>query len=342
MTQELNRLVSGDEVLGWHEIRARASAFARSWRDASRERAEAQSFWNDFFGVFGLARRTVAVYEHHAQRASTGRGGFADLFWPGVLIAEHKSLGEDLAAALETQALDYLPGMPVADIPRLAVASDFARMRIRDLDSGNEVEFPLDELPNYVEWFGPMAGRTRRRQAVTEEEVNLVATGLLAELHDALLATGYEGHPLRVFMVRLLFALSADDTGIWERDLFHHLLTDRTRKDGSDTGNMIAHLWQVLNQAPERRSRNLDEDLREFSHINGGLFKEVLPIADFSADMRDTLLDCCVFDWSAISPVIFGSLFQEVMTPADRREIGAHYTTETNILRVAEALFMRE
>jgi hypothetical protein len=309
------------------------------WKEETRERANKDSFWDEFFQVFGLRRRSVAVYEQHAQRASTGRGGFMDVFWPGVIAVEHKTGGEDLDEAME-QAMDYLPGLRPAYHPRLVV-SDFARMVLRDLDAGTTVEFPLADLAANVQRFAVLTGRTRRRAAdATEVEVNLSATELLRSLHDSLKISGYDGHPLRVLLVRVLFALFADDTEVWEKDLFHFWLLDKTHQDGSDLGPALSHLWQVLNTATTVRSRHLDEDLRAFEYINGGLFAETLPIPGFTRDMRESLIECCLFDWGAINPAIFGSLFQEVMTPLERRQIGAHYTTEENILRTIEPLFL--
>ena len=265
-----------------------------------------------------------------------------DVFWPGVIAVEHKSAGEDLGAAM-AQAMDYLPGLRPEHHPRLVVVSDFARMVVRDLDADTKVEFPLADLAAHVQLFAVLTGRRRRRVSEGDEvEVNLTATFLLRNLHDALKASGYDSHPLRVLMVRVLFALFADDTEVWEQDLFHSWLLEQTREDGSDLGSALSHLWQVLNTAPELRSTNLEETLRAFAYINGGLFKETLPIPDFTRDMRESLIECCLFDWSAISPAIFGSLFQEVMTPLARRQIGAHYTTEQNILRTIEPLFLAE
>jgi hypothetical protein len=329
-------------IISWSDVQARANRFAAEWKDETRERANKDTFWDEFFQVFGIRRRSVAVYEEHAKRASTGGGGFMDVFWPGVIAVEHKSAGEDLEAAM-AQAMDYLPGLRPEHHPRLVVVSDFARMVVRDLDADTKVEFPLADLAAHVQLFAVLTGRRRRRVSEGDEvEVNLTATFLLRNLHDALKASGYDSHPLRVLMVRVLFALFADDTEVWEQDLFHSWLLEQTREDGSDLGSALSHLWQVLNTAPKLRSTNLEETLRAFAYINGGLFKETLPIPDFTRDMRESLIECCLFDWSAISPAIFGSLFQEVMTPLARRQIGAHYTTEQNILRTIEPLFLAE
>jgi hypothetical protein len=161
----------------------------------------------------------------------------------------------------------------------------------------------------------------------------------MGKLHDALKDSGYEGHDLERFLVRLVFCLFADDTGIFEpRDIFSDLINDRTRGDGSDVGPWLSQLFEVLNTPVDRRQHSLDEDLNQFPFVDGDLFRDRLTIPAFNASMRSLLLDACQFSWDAVSPAIFGSLFQEVMT--DRRSQGAHYTTERNILKVIQPLFL--
>jgi hypothetical protein len=165
----------------------------------------------------------------------------------------------------------------------------------------------------------------------------------MGKLHDALKASGYIGHDLERLLVRLLFCLFADDTGIFEpRGIFETLIRDRTQDDGSDTGPWLSTLFDVLNTSEDRRQKALDEDLNQFPYINGELFSERLPIPAFNTTMRARLLDACDFSWDAISPAIFGALFQSVMTARERRAQGAHYTTEKNILKVIEPLFLDE
>ena len=163
----------------------------------------------------------------------------------------------------------------------------------------------------------------------------------MGDLHDALEQSGYTGHDLELFLVRTVFCLFADDTGIFEpRDIFLDLLENRTSEDGSDLGLWLSRLFQVLDTPEDNRQKVLDEDLARFPYVNGQLFRGRLLIPDFDAPMRQALLDACRFDWTAISPAIFGALFQSVMLPAERRAQGAHYTTEKNILKVIEPLFL--
>lgn len=320
------------------EIKSRAYAFVKEWEATSRERAEAQTFWNDFFDIFGISRRRVASFEEPVKKLGEARGSI-DLFWKGTLLVEHKSKGRDLSKAYQ-QALDYFPGISEQDLPQYVLVSDFSDFRLYDLDAGGEVEFTLNELPEKIHLFGFISGYKSHAHH-EEDAVNIRAAEKMGELHDELLKSGYSGHALEVFLVRLVYVLFADDTGIFPRDHFHYFLENRANPNGFDTGSTLALIFQTLNTPNEKR-QNTDEELLQFPYVNGGLFEETLPIAGFNQKMRQTLLDCCSFDWSKVSPAIFGSLFQSVMDKQQRREIGAHYTSEKNILKVARPLFLDE
>ena len=324
--------------LSWNEVRARAAAFAEEWRDASYESGETQSFYNDFFKVFGVRRSSVARYEQHVTKLDNS-AGFIDLFWPGVLIVEQKSAGRDLAKAYE-QAGGYFDALPEHDRPRYILVSDFQTFELHDLDERRMVPFPLADLPAHVEAFGFILG-VQRRAFRDQDPANIKAAELVGRLHDQLDAVGYRGHDLEQFLVRIVFCLFADDTGIFEpRDIFLDFIETRTGEDGADLGARLAQLFQVLDTPEADRLTSLDEDLARFPYVNGALFEGPLRIPAFDAAMRTALLDACRFDWSIISPAIFGALFQSVMEPAERRAKGAHYTTEKNILKVIEPLFM--
>ena len=324
--------------LSWNEVRVRAASFAEEWRDAAYEKGETQSFYNEFFEVFDVRRRTVARYEEHVAKLDNRRG-FIDLFWPGVLIVEQKSAGRDFDRAYD-QAGEYFDALDEADRPRYIVVSDFQTFELHDLDDRETLVFPLADLPSHVEAFGFILG-VQRRTFRDQDPVNIKAAELVGRLHDALDAAGYRGHALERFLVRTVFCLFADDTGVFEpRGIFFDLLDNRTSKDGSDTGSRLAELFQVLDTPEGERQQTLDEDLARFPYVNGDLFDGPLRIPSFDTSMREKLMDACRFDWSNISPAIFGALFQSVMDPAERRKQGAHYTTEKNILKVIEPLFM--
>lgn len=331
-------------LLTWNEIKTRAAAFVHEWKDEGYEKGEAQTFWNEFLKVFGVSRRRVGSFEQGVKKLS-GRQGFIDLLWPGVLIVEHKSRGEDLTAA-EGQALDYFPGLSDEELPRYVLVSDFARFRLYDLEAepgaAEHVEFEIGDLLDHVSLFGFMAGYEKRTYG-EQDPVNVKAARQMARLHDALEAAGFRGHDLEAVLVRLLFCLFADDTGIFSpRGAFQDFVETRTRPDGGDLGPMLGALFQTLDTPPDERQTNLDETLAAFPYVNGALFAGTLRTAAFDSAMRERLLAACGLDWGGISPAIFGSLFQGVMDPEERRELGAHYTSETNILKLIGPLFLDE
>ena len=326
--------------LSWNEIRARAARFAEEWQDAHYERGESQTFYNEFFRVFGVTRRRVASFEEPVKKLGERRG-FIDLFWKGVLLVEQKSAGGTLGRAKE-QALDYFPGLKEHELPRYVLVSDFRTFILSDLDENTVVQFALDELPAHIEDFGFILG-VQKRTFRDQDPVNIQASELMGKLHDALKAAGYVGHNLERLLVRLVFCLFADDTGIFDtRDAFAALMTERTNPDGSDTGLWLSQLFEVLNTPVEQRQQNLDSDLAQFPYVDGDLFEERLTFPSFDSAMRSLLMDALDFSWDAISPAIFGSLFQSVMEKQERRTQGAHYTTERNILKVIEPLFLDE
>ncbi len=323
--------------LSWNEIRNNALAFTKEWADETSEDAEAKSFWDGFFEVFGIRRRRVASFEKPVRKGD-GKGGFIDLLWKGVLLVEHKSRGKDLDRAAK-QAFDYFPGIKERDLPRYVLVSDFARFRLYDLDEGTQTDFPLAQLNKHVRLFGFIAGY-QSRSFGQEDSVNIRAAEKLGRLHDLLKASGYGGHQLEVLLVRLLFCVFAEDTGIFERRQFADWIEQRTGEDGADLGPLLSHLFDVLDTPLARRQSSLDEQLAAFPYVNGKLFAETLRAASFTRAMRETLLDCCALDWSRISPAIFGSLFQSIMDARARRDLGAHYTRETNIRKALAPLFL--
>ena len=329
-----------DVRLSWNEIRTRAAAFAQEWAGQGYEKGQTQLFYRDFFDVFGVPVRRVATFEEPVKNLGDRRG-FIDLFWKGVLLVEQKSVGRDLVKA-KKQALDYFPGLKDNDLPRFVLLSDFQTFELYDLDEDESVAFPLADLPRQVEKFGFIIG-VQRRTFTDQAPVNIEASELMGRLHDALKESRYDGHDLERFLVRLVFCLFADDTGIFpERGMFEDLIRTRTREDGADLGPILAKLFEVLDTEDGRRSHALDEGLKPFPYINGELFREPLRIPDFTSAMRERLLEACAFNWADISPAIFGSLFQSVMNKKQRRQLGAHYTTEQNILKVIGPLFLED
>ena len=323
--------------LTWGEIKNRAKAFAEDWKDAHYEKGETQSFYNDFFEIFGVKRRQVAVYEQRVKLLND-RHGFMDLFWPSTLLIEQKSARLDLGKA-QGQALDYVDGLKADLQPKYILTCDFQRWNLLDLETGREFKFTLAELPNHIEAFAFILGR--RRNFGTQAAVNIKAAELMGRLHDALSASGYTGHDLERLLVQLLFCLFADDTGIFEpKDIFLQLIDNDTKEDGSDTGRTLTELFDVLDTPEDQRQSNQSGELKAFPYVNGDLFSGRVRTPRFDKAMRDMLLDAARFDWGKVSPAIFGSLFQSVMDAKERRKKGAHYTSEANIMKVIGPLFL--
>ena len=324
----------------WNEIRKAATAFSKRWKDAYDEKSQAQSFLKELFAVFGVDIVLFNTFEHRVKFGD-GSQGYADCFWQGKILVEMKSRGKDLDAAFQ-QALDYVRALSdVSQTPRAIVVSDFARVRFYDLANDCALtEFALKDLRKFVTLFGYMIGADERGEIREQDPVNRKAAEQMARLHDAMKAVGYAGHPLEVYLVRLLFCLFAEDTGIFKPNQFCEFIEQRTSVDGSDLAAKLAELFQVLNTAPENRLAARDESLAAFPYVNGGLFAEFLPIAAFSPEMRRAILDCGELDWSKISPAIFGAMFQGVMDEKARHDLGAHYTSEENILKLIRPLFL--
>ncbi len=325
--------------LSWNEIKSRAVKFSKDWEDATEESAESQTFLNEFFEVFGISRRRVSTFEKPVKKLD-GREGYIDLLWPGKILIEHKSKGRNLEKA-KNQAIAYSFGLTEEELPKYILVCDFDRFDLHDLQENTRHEFLLKDLSKNVRLFSFIAGY---QKSVTKDEdpVNIAAAERVGKFHDKLKAIGYTGHELEVYLVRLVFCLFADDTNIFNKGIFEEYIKLKTSSDGNDLGMHLSHLFHVLNTAEDKRLKNLDEHLSEFPYVNGKLFDEPLTPAQFDNEMRSILLSCCDLDWGKISPAIFGSLFQAVMNPEERRNLGAHYTSEKNILRVIKPLFLDE
>ncbi len=335
-----------DKAISLNEIRSRCAEFVVKWRDAvGEEKQEDQSFVRDLLHAFGISETRAALYQKRSTKSSTGTTGYIDALVPGLLLIEIKSVGKNLGLA-EIQAMDYIQHLTQAEEPRYVLTSDFKKFRVLDLvapKGADVIEFSLEELPKNAEVLSFLAGYTSQSFSnFDQEEASIKAAQLMADLYEALDGSGYEDHEASIFLVRTLFALYADDSGVWAKGQFTDFIENRTATDGSDLGQQLSMLYEVLNTPLESRFTNLDETLTKFPYVNGGVFAERLRTPAFDKKMRDKLLLACNFDWSEISPAIFGSLFQAVKSPEARRELGEHYTTEKNILKTIKPLFLDE
>ncbi|HRP02912.1 MAG TPA: class I SAM-dependent DNA methyltransferase [Candidatus Kapabacteria bacterium] len=326
-------------ILSWNEIKDRALKFSKEWADTYNEEADAKPFLVEFFNVFGITSKRVSTFEHKVKKLDN-KDGYIDLLWKGMILIEMKSRGKNLDKAYG-QAIEYTHGLKEHELPKYILISDFENFRLYDLEENKTVEFKLNDLVNHVQHFGYLLGY-QKKVYKEQDPANIKAAELMGKLHDRLEEIGYTGHPLEVYLVRILFCLFAEDTTIFNKQQFQEYIEKRTSEDGSDLAAKLQELFQVLNTPKENRFKNLDEQLADFPYVNGKLFEENLPTASFDTKMRQALLNCCYIDWSKISPAIFGSMFQSVMNPKERRNLGAHYTSETNILKLIKPLFLDE
>lgn len=331
-----------------NEVRENLSKFAVAWKDTIGERQQAQGFWREFFACYGIGGASSVLYEHQVQKLG-GAKGYIDSFIPGKLIVEAKSEGKNLVAAY-SQAEEYALALREAERPRYVVVSDFKLFKITDLSKDKTVEFTLAQLPSKAELFRFLLDDSP--EEILEERVaDRAAAYKLSRLHKLLLDGGLKGEALDVFLTRLLFLFFADDTGLLnENGAFNRFLK---KTPTSQLGGALYSLFQVLDT--EVRSEATDEDLAKFPWINGSLFEKRLDMPTFSTKAAALMLECSLLDWSTISPAIFGAMFQGILEgefkpegdepvtrQSSRREMGAHYTSERNILKVIRSLFLDE
>lgn len=325
----------------------RARAFADFWKTRTDERREKDTFWNEFFAIFGIDRKRIANFEY-AVKDSKRNTQFADIFWEQIFLAEHKSAKKDLEAA-KGQAERYLHELerekPEA-LPEYYAVCDFARFwlfrREPLADKENEWKFDLEELPSLIERgvFDFMFGIEAKIREI-QEAANIKAAEAIGRLHDALKEQNiYEAHELRLLATRLLFLFFADDSAVFGRNFVFQDLLEKTRP--ADLGERLRGLFEYLDTPPQKRNAKQNQRFGEagFEYVNGGLFAEPLREFDFTEKQHQAMLACSAFDWRGISPEIFGTLFQSVMDADERREAGAHYTETANIDKVINGLFL--
>ena len=334
--------------LNWTEITNRAQKFSQKWENADgREESESQSFIHELLAVFGVHDANTAGTFEFKVGMDDQQNGYIDYLLPKKIAIEMKSKGRDLKKAY-AQLKEYVVHLKAEEMPDLLMVCDFENIWLYSREAGGkstgrdrQSKFKTKALAKKVRLFAVLAGYQTARTYDDQTEVNVQASEKMARLHNAMEAVGYTGHQLQVYLVRLLFCLFADDTLIFPKDAFLNYI-ENSKEDGSDLAQRLASLFEVLNMPHEERKKRtyLSPELLQFEYINGGLFAEPLPQAGFDAKMRQTLIDAGHFDWQHISPAIFGSMFQGVMDKKMRHDMGAHYTSEENILKVINPLFM--
>jgi len=323
--------------------RVSAEAFAEKWKSYSDEKQHARGFWSDFFVTLcGVEDQEEAGIEYEKRVKSTisGNQEYIDVYWKNVALIEHKSAGENLDKA-ELQARGYWLSLAPGYRPKTIIISDFHNFRIVDVALNKVHEFPLAKLPENIHRFEAIISGNRAKISEEEITVDQQAAKLMANLYLELESHGFEGHETSIFLVRLLFLLFGDDTGMWSKNLFLKLVMD-TKEDGSDVGTKLDNLFNTLNSPREKRHKDLGDEFNKFPYINGGIFSEKISIITFNKKMRKALVDVANYDWTTINPTIFGSLFQLIKTKEERHALGEHYTSEENINKIIYPLFLDE
>ena len=320
-----------------------ASDFVNKWAGTTDEQQNSQMFWTEFFQeILNIKDLKAAGVEFEKKVISSTKGTTTriDVFWKDMFLVEQKSAGKDLDAA-EAQALQYVKSLPPLLRPPAVIICDFVQMRIVDVILKKSVEFSVASLPDNLNRIEELI-KHRTETAIPEQvAADQRAAQLMADLYIELEKFGYEGHEASVFLVRILFCLFADDTAMWKKDIFKNLVKD-THDSGSDLGPRLSQLFLILNTPKADRRGPLDPTLTDFPYVNGGIFSENLASINFNSPMRLALIQACDYDWSQINPTIFGALFQNIKSKEQRHANGEHYTTEPNIEKIINPLFLDE
>lgn len=365
-----NALTTDRKGLSLNEIRTRVARFVVDYKDVTNEKQNTGDFWRAFMRCYGVEDSYLqgVTFEYPARRSNTGGSGFIDVFLPGKYLIEQKTTGKIKRpkgaerSNAEMQADDYLTGGDIteAQMPRWVVTSDFAIIQVTDLSAPRKSPVRTKtirtaDLVDHVELFLFLTGQDSDALIAEEQaEASIAAARLMGDLYAAMTGDDdTDGTTVEtpeeedaatmaasILLTRLLFLMFGDDAGLWPTGMFQKFIAQRTSPDGSDLGPLLGELFKVLDK-PEPRDRRMDEALREFPHVNGALFKrDDTDTMWFDKPMRDALLSACKFDWSRISPAVFGSLFQTVKSKEARRSDGEHYTSEANILKTLRPMFL--
>lgn len=330
--------------LSWDEIETKAVAFQRRWKVLLKEediieRSWAQKFEEELMEVFGIDKKD-GVHEERVFNLE-GIQNYIDYLLSGVVLIEMKSPGESLITAYN-QALDYARALKPEDQPELIVVSNFNKIQVSNFRTGVRYkEFSISKLKSNVRQMGYIAGYTSDVKFETDIEVNTKAAYKISGLYKELERHGYSREDIQLYLVRIVFCLFAEDTGIFEQKSFENYIKN-SKEDGTDLSQRISDLFYILDTKEEERMDTISDELKGFRYINGHVFSKPLKPAFFDSKMRKELINCCNFDWSYISPAVFGAMFQGVMDEEKRRELGAHYTSEENIMKVIKPLFLDE
>lgn len=335
--------------LDYQHIRDQLRRIIHDYKDAEGyERGQSQNFWTQIFNAYGVSGQVQSkAFEHRLKDDKSQK--YVDAFIPKLVMIEQKSRGVDLNKAYK-QVSEYYDRLKT-DKPRYIVLSNFDEVWLYDIANPldiKEYKCALTDLPNNAEWLDFLAPNAAMAEIVEENPINRQATEMVAKLHQAFISDGVNADELALFLTRLIFCFFADDTGIFgQRNLLDGLLENEARSDGSNLHEVFTTLFDTLNT--KERSSRLPASYAAFAYVNGDLFSESIRIPYFDENLYNLVVECNHLDWSEISPAIFGSMFQSVLDIGDRadsedkrREFGAHYTSEKNILKVINSLFLQD
>ena len=340
------------------QIAAAAADFAKRWKGRGYERGESQPFWIDLLSnVFGIETPSdgfIRFEDHRMVDASN----FIDGRIPSTrVLIEQKSLGKDLRKGILQsdgsmlnpfqQARRYVVSLPVSEHPRWIVTCNFSEFLVYDMEqpNGEPEQILLENLGK--EYYRLMFLVDAKNEHLSKEmQVSMQAGEIVGKIYEALLKQYDDNSPealrwLNILCVRIVFCLYAEDAEIFTHDQFHDYLV---RYDAEDLRRALRDLFDVLNTPTEKRSKYLKDDLKAFPYTNGGLFEEQIEIPQFTEELKQTLLQNASldFDWSEISPTIFGAVFESTLNPETRRSGGMHYTSIANIHKVIDPLFLND
>ena len=340
------------------QIAASAAEFAERWKGRGNERSESQPFWIDLLtNVFGIETPSdgfITFEEHHKVDASN----YIDGRIPSTrVLIEQKSKNKDLREPIRQsdgsllnpfqQARRYVVSLPVSEHPRWIVTCNFAEFLVYDMEqpNGEPEQILLENLGK--EYYRLQFLVDAKNEHISKEmEVSMQAGEIVGKIYEALLKQYDDNSPealrwLNILCVRIVFCLYAEDAGVFTHDQFHDYLV---RYEADDLRNALIRLFDVLKTPQDKRSKYLKDDLKAFPYTNGGLFEEEIEIPQFTEELKQTLLQNASldFDWSEISPTIFGAVFESTLNPETRRSGGMHYTSIENIHKVIDPLFLND
>ena len=341
------------------QMAAAAAEFAERWQGRGYERGESQLFWADLLtNVYSVENLPSFIRYEEQVKNMVDSTNFIDGHIPSTrVLIEQKSLGKDLRLPIPQsdgsklnpfqQAKRYVANMPVDEHPKWIVTCNFEQFLVYDMKqpNGEPEEIWLRDLGK--EYYRLQFLVDQKSEHLSKEmQVSMQAGEIVGRIYEALLTQYDDNSPealrwLNILCVRIVFCLYAEDAGIFGRDQFHNYLI---RYDAMDMRNALIRLFEVLNTPEDKRSRYLMDDLKAFPYTNGGLFAEPIEIPQFTDELRQTLLQNAAldFDWSEISPTIFGAVFESTLNPETRRAGGMHYTSIENIHKVIDPLFLSD